>query len=212
MVRRKDQPVMAMFSITLNNLWLCLTEQSMLAYWKLDQHRAFQKTPPAMACGQHYRCRKICLDIHLQFPCYLSQLVLIFCFILDVILKNLCKVLVFVVIETHNFGCFWLKNIEKKMTAETLVMWICWKRMYVIYKICPSREYFNLVLFNIIVERDYILTTRNKKDKKFTLIAIGRRDFFANSELRQCSSSSILMEGGFGAHSVDPSHQIAWHC
>lgn len=58
-----------------------------------------------------------------------------------------------------------------------IVMWICWKRIYVIYEICPSREYFNLVLFNIIVEHDYILTTRNKKDKKFTFIPLERRDF-----------------------------------
>lgn len=119
MVRRKDQPVKAMFSITLNNLWLCLTEQSVLAYWKLDQYRAFQKTPPAMPCGQHYTCRKIVLDIHLRFPCYLAQLVLVFCFILDVILKKTCKVLVFEIIETHNFTCLWLKNIGKTMKAET---------------------------------------------------------------------------------------------
>lgn len=30
-----------------------------------------------MACDQCYSCRKIGLDIHLQFPCYFSQLVLV---------------------------------------------------------------------------------------------------------------------------------------
>lgn len=29
--------------------------------------------------------------------------------------------------------------------------------MYAIYEICPSRGYFNFILFNIIAENDYIL-------------------------------------------------------
>lgn len=48
--------------------------------------------------------------------------------------------------------------------------------MYVISEICPSREYFNFILFNIIVEHDYILTTVSKKDEKFTFLPLGRRD------------------------------------
>lgn len=81
--------------------------------------------------------------------------------------------------------------------------------MYVIYEICLSREYFNLVLFNIIVEHDYLLTTGSKKDKKNYIHSLRENRFFTSRELEQCSSSSTLLEEGFKAHSVDSNHQTA---
>lgn len=80
---------------------------------KIGPTQSILENPTCNGQWSHYRCGKIGLDTHLQCPCYIAQLELVFCFILNIILNKLCKVLFFVIIETNIFGCFWWKNIGK---------------------------------------------------------------------------------------------------